>query len=117
MINDDHTLSIDEVARLLNKSIRTIHRYKDGGRLSFVVGTTQGNPIRFSRREVEKLALALRQQPIDEPADPDASLSERLERVERRLERLLAAQDPTRREELKELGRLLVQLGTLLQEE
>lgn len=55
----DYSLTIAQVSQRLNKSIRTIHRYKDSGRLSYRVGTTQGNPLYFSKSEVEKLAAEL----------------------------------------------------------
>src|SRR3989338_1334082 len=56
---DDYTLTIEEVSLRLNKSTRTIHRYKDSGRLSYRAGTTQGNPLLFSKAEVEALEREL----------------------------------------------------------
>jgi hypothetical protein len=82
---DDYTLTIEEVSQRLNKSTRTIHRYKDNGRLTFVVGATQGNPLYFSRTEVEALAQALfpSLKPATEAGDP--SFWSRLERLEKLL--------------------------------
>lgn len=151
MGKDDFTLTIDDVARRLNKSVRTIHRYKDSGKLSHTVGAGQGNPLLFSRFEVDLLAqeLSPRQVPTDETSSRrvDPQLWERMERVERLLqvlennpflEQMLTlagaqAADNQRREleelmqrlartssgnrlDNKELGRLLVRLGSLLQE-
>jgi hypothetical protein len=82
---DDYVLTIEEVARRLNKSIRTVHRYKDNGRLTFQVGATQGNPLYFSRSEVEGLARELYPHLPVAAVAPDPMLWERLDRVERLL--------------------------------
>lgn len=91
---DDYTLGIDEVSKRLNKSVRTIHRYKDSGRLSFVVGPSQGNPLFFSRTEVEALARELLPNhnlgTSASDSGVDSRFRERLERVERLLARLEA---------------------------
>jgi hypothetical protein len=86
-IADDYTLTIEEVSRRLNKSTRTIHRYKDGGKLSFVMGTTQGNPLFFSRSEVEALALELypAMQPATGVPAADPKFWDRLDRLEKLL--------------------------------
>lgn len=82
--NDDYTLTIDEVSKRLNKSTRTIHRYKDSGKLTYVIGNSQGNPLFFSRTEVEELAREL--YPSLQPtATPDPQFWNRLERLERLL--------------------------------
>lgn len=83
--SDDYLLTIEEVAKRLNKSIRTVHRYKDDGRLSYQVGTTQGNPLYFSRSEVDGLARELypHLSAAGDGAGPDQALADRLERVER----------------------------------
>jgi len=80
----DYVLPIEEVAKRLNKSVRTIHRYKDGGRLSFEFGETQGNPLLFSRKEVEQLREELYPNLAPSPPGEDAFWG-RLERVERLL--------------------------------
>lgn len=83
MAKDDYTLTIDEVSKRLNKSTRTIHRYKDSGRLSFVVGATQGNPLFFSRSEVDALARELYPTLVAAPEAPvDPRFWDRLERLE-----------------------------------
>ena len=84
MPRDDYSLTIEDASKRLNKSIRTIHRYKDAGRLSYVVGATQGNPLYFSRGEVEELAQEL--YPHLKPAaagNAETDFWDRLERVER----------------------------------
>jgi exonuclease VII small subunit len=83
MAPDDFTLTVEEVSKRLNKSVRTVHRYKDAGRLSFRVGTTHGNPIYFSLREVEQLARELypNMPAAAPPADPD--FLAKLDKVER----------------------------------
>jgi hypothetical protein len=83
LAQEDYTLSIDDAARRLNKSVRTIHRYKDGGRLSFITSTTQGNPLYFSRSEVEELARELFPNPSPAVSAGDSPFWDRLERVER----------------------------------
>lgn len=137
---NDYTLTIQEVSQRLNKSVRTIHRYKDSGKLSFQIGATKGNPVLFCRSEVERLARELL--PSVEAQD-DAAFLEKLERVERTLrlveqnpmlERLvhLSSETPDRStwalfanvlQELdgtdghldrKTLGMLLIQLGNAL---
>ena len=85
---NDYTLTVDEVSKRLNKSVRTIHRYKDSGKLTFVVGSTKGNPLLFSRSEVESLARTL--YPV--PTSSEADFQERLARVERLL--ALVEQNP-----------------------
>lgn len=80
---DDYTLTIEDVSKRLNKSVRTIHRYKDGGRLTFVVGTTQGNPLYFSSREVMALAKDLYPNLATQSAMPEPEFWDRVERVER----------------------------------
>ena len=85
MATDDYTLTIEEVSKRLSKSTRTIHRYKDSGRLSFRVGHTQGNPLFFSRAEVEALALELYPSLQPPPQAIDPLFWERLERLERLL--------------------------------
>lgn len=84
MARDDYTLTIDDVSKRLNKSTRTIHRYKDSGRLSFVVGATQGNPLFFSASEVDELAKALYPTLVPAQATPpvDPKFWDRLERLE-----------------------------------
>jgi hypothetical protein len=79
---NDFSLTIEEVSQRLNKSTRTIHRYKDSGKLAFVVGATQGNPLYFSRSEVETLARELYPsfKPASQAADPE--FWHRLERLE-----------------------------------
>lgn len=84
---DDFVLTIEEVAKRLNKSIRTVHRYKDNGRLHFQVGATQGNPLYFSRSEVEGLARELYPH-MAATNGGDPLLTERLDRVERMLSAL-----------------------------
>jgi hypothetical protein len=86
-LRDDYTLSIEEVSKRLNKSIRTIHRYKDSGRLSFIVGTSQGNPLFFSRSEVDSLAYELYPNLAPAAVEPnvDPLFWDRLQRVERLL--------------------------------
>lgn len=79
---NDYTFTVDEVRKRLNKSVRTIHRYKDSGKLSFQMGSTKGNPVLFSRSEVERLARDLLP---SFPARDDAAFSQKLERVERLL--------------------------------
>ncbi|MFN3432039.1 MAG: helix-turn-helix domain-containing protein, partial [Candidatus Sericytochromatia bacterium] len=59
MDKQDFTLTIEDVSKRLNKSTRTIHRYKDTGKLSYIVGATQGNPLFFSRSEVDALTKEL----------------------------------------------------------
>jgi hypothetical protein len=84
---DDYTLTIEDVSKRLNKSVRTIHRYKDSGRLSYVVGSTQGNPLFFSRGEVDELARELYPS-LAVPADSapvDPRFWDRLDRLERLL--------------------------------
>jgi hypothetical protein len=88
MPKSDFTLTIDEVSQRLNKSTRTIHRYKNSGKLSFVVGTTQGNPLLFSRSEVEALARELYPNLVPEDGAVTAQLLDRLARVEQLLMRL-----------------------------
>jgi hypothetical protein len=98
-MKQDFTLTIEQVSKRLNKSVRTIHRYKNSGKLSFVIGETQGNPLYFSVSEVEALAREL--YPQLAPAAPAAEpFWERLERIEQVLamfqqnplfERLLSA--------------------------
>lgn len=87
MANDDYTLTIEEVSRRLNKSTRTIHRYKDAGRLGFVIGQSQGNPLFFSRSEVETLARELYPHvpPANDPQAVDPRFWDRLERLEQLL--------------------------------
>jgi hypothetical protein len=85
MPRDDYTLSIEEVAKRLNKSVRTVHRYKDGGRLSFVTGATQGNPLFFSRSEVDELARELFPSLAQPAATADGQFWEKLDRMERLL--------------------------------
>lgn len=86
MTQNDYALTIEEVSRRLNKSTRTIHRYKDSGRLSFVVGQTQGNPLFFSRSEVEKLARELYPMALTpEPTAVDPRFWDRLDRLEKLL--------------------------------
>lgn len=139
MDRDDYVLTIEQVSKRLNKSVRTIHRYKDSGKLSFRVGETQGNPLFFSEHEVEALRGEL--YPHFAPTGADG-LGERLERVERVLgvlernpffERVLAAQQPAIAEDdfdaargaldalargeaidREALGRLLIRLGNQL---
>lgn len=84
MARDDYTLTIDDVSKRLNKSTRTIHRYKDSGRLSFVVGATQGNPLFFSASEVDDLARALYPTLVPAQGAPpvDPKFWDRLERLE-----------------------------------
>jgi hypothetical protein len=111
-------LSIEEAAQRLNKSIRTIHRYKDAGRLTYVVGPSQGNPLYFSRVEVAALAQALYPRTNAPVGDPQ--LEERLGRVERTLEALLELQglgQPPRPLDAKSVGALLVRLGNVLMQE
>jgi hypothetical protein len=148
MANDDYTLTIEEVSRRLNKSTRTIHRYKDAGRLGFVIGQSQGNPLFFSRSEVETLARELypHAQPADNPQAVDPRFWDRLERLEQLLSVLernplldqvvsmaRSLQDETANQEFEEalqqlaaleaqgkavdrrdLGRVLVRLGSAL---
>lgn len=86
MPKNDYALTIEEVSHRLNKSTRTIHRYKDSGRLTFVTGQTQGNPLFFSRDEVEALAREL--YPNLQPAvgaAVDPRFWDRLDRLERLL--------------------------------
>lgn len=87
---NDYTLTVDEASKRLNKSIRTIHRYKNSGRLSHRVGSTQGNPILLSCSEVEQLARELF--PSAAGSREDAAFWERLERVEHTL--ALVEQNP-----------------------
>lgn len=84
----DYALTIEEVSRRLNKSIRTIHRYKTQGRLSCIMGSSQGSPLFFSRTEVEEFAKQL--DPREKNADP--LFWERLDRLEKLLN--LAEQNP-----------------------
>jgi hypothetical protein len=82
----DFTLTIDDVSKRLNKSTRTIHRYKDTGKLSYVVGASQGNPLFFSRSEVEALAKELYPAMASVSAAPvDPRFWDRLEHLERLL--------------------------------
>lgn len=81
MQENDYTLTLDDVSRRLNKSPRTIQRYKGGGRLTSVVAATQGNPLLFSRSEVEALAGEL--YPSLRPSEGDPQFWDRLERLER----------------------------------
>lgn len=85
MAKDDYALSIEDVSKRLNKSVRTIHRYKDSGKLSFRVGTTQGNPLYFSKSEVESLARELYPNLAPQTPLSDPDFWDRLERVERLL--------------------------------
>ncbi|HEY9722901.1 MAG TPA: helix-turn-helix domain-containing protein [Oscillatoriaceae cyanobacterium] len=80
MDQNDYVMTIEQVSKRLNKSVRTIHRYKDSGKLTVVVGESQGNPLFFSESEVEALAHEL--YPNFQPSMPE-NLGERLERVER----------------------------------
>lgn len=148
MANDDYTLTIEEVSRRLNKSTRTIHRYKDSGRLTFVVGASQGNPLFFSRGEVDALVRELypNVQPVPEAPAVDPRFWDRLERLEQLLSVLernplldqvvsmaRSLQDETANQEFEEalqqlaaleaqgkavdrrdLGRVLVRLGSAL---
>lgn len=138
---DDHVLSIQEVCRRLNKSLRTVHRYKESGRLSTVEGLGRGRPLRFSVSEVDALARELTAQ-APPPVAGEEAFWERLDRLERvldvltrnplletalgqvparegpQLEELMhlvsaasTAQDPEGR---RQLGRLLIRLGELL---
>ena len=79
---EDYTLTIEEVSRRLNKSTRTIHRYKDNGRLSHRAGTTQGNPLLFSRAEVEALERELLPRPTSPIPWADPDFFERISRME-----------------------------------
>ena len=121
--NNDYTLTIEEVSKRLNKSVRTVHRYKDNGKLSFRIGTTQGNPLFFSRSEVEALARELYPNLAPPPAMQDPAFWERLERVEKLLslfernpllERLLTLSggqtNPGGREEVEDALQRLVDL-------
>jgi hypothetical protein len=83
MTREDYTLTIEDASKRLNKSVRTIHRYKDSGRLSFVVGATQGNPLFFSRREVTELARELYPNLAPAANNGENEFWDRLERVER----------------------------------
>lgn len=86
--SQEYSMTIEEVAKRLNKSIRTIHRYKDSGRLTYQVGATQGNPLYFSPSEVEGLARELYPHLAEASESFDQGLAERLERVERLLANL-----------------------------
>lgn len=86
MAQDDYTLTIEAVSKRLNKSTRTIHRYKDSQKLSYVVGTSQGNPLFFSRSEVEALARELYPAAAPAATDAEAPFWQRLERLERLLD-------------------------------
>lgn len=81
---DDHVLSIQEVCRRLNKSLRTVHRYKDSGRLTAVEGLGRGRPLRFSVSEVEALAAELSAKaPPSATPERDEAFWGRVERLER----------------------------------
>ncbi len=82
MARNDYTLTIAEVSKRLNKSTRTVHRYKDSGRLSHVIGTTQGNPLFFSQSEVEDLERELYPRLATAGALNDSQFWDRLARVE-----------------------------------
>lgn len=82
MARNDYTLTIADVSKRLNKSTRTIHRYKDTGRLSFVTGTTQGNPLFFSRSEIEELERELYPRLTTAGTLNDTQFWDRLARVE-----------------------------------
>jgi hypothetical protein len=81
----DYTLTIEDVSKRLNKSTRTIHRYKDSGRLSHVVGASQGNPLFFSRSEVDRLAHELYPSLAAPRPEAEAPFWQRLERLEKLL--------------------------------
>jgi hypothetical protein len=123
MTRDDFTLTIEDASKRLNKSVRTIHRYKDSGRLSFLVGATQGNPLFFSRQQVTELAHELYPNLAPAADAADSAFWGRLERVERSvaliernplLERLLMlAGGPTAQAGRGEMADALQQLADL----
>ena len=91
---ESYKLSLDEAAKALGKSKRTVHRYIDRGKLSKVYITTDhGKEIRLKREEVLDLALQLNKKESNlsdsEPFDSDDPLNLNIREVLSRYERTL----------------------------
>ena len=91
---EDYNLSLEEAAKALGKSKRTVHRYIERGKLSkHYVTTDHGKEIRLKREEVLDLALQLNKNDVNlsesEPFDSDDPLNLNIREVLSRYERTL----------------------------
>ena len=70
--DEDYNLSVKEAAKKLGKSVTTIHRYVNKGKLSGkYVDTEHGKEVRLKNSEVEELAEELNEKPEKLPEGAD----------------------------------------------
>lgn len=72
MTNQGHNISVKEAAKALGKSITTVHRYIDQGKLSkSYVTTDHGREVRLKPDEVLKLAQRLNERAASQQGKDD----------------------------------------------